>query len=131
MTNSATVMVVDDERDIQQLYAINLQRLGYAVIPAYSGNEAIERYRELFVAGRPVDVVLLDLNLPGGLSGKEIAAAIRTVHRGAKIVVSSGSTQSPEMMDYRDFGFDGALEKNFNRAAIQQVLAQVLASGNR
>ena len=65
------ILVVEDERDIQEIIAYNLQQAGYDVVIAARGDDAVRLSRQQ----RP-DLVLLDLMLPG-LSGKEVCQAIR------------------------------------------------------
>lgn len=126
MSELPTVMVVDDEKDVQQLYAINLKRLGYVVISAYTGNDAVISYQASLTNGSPIAVVIVDLNIPGNLTGKEVARAIRALNSNAKLIVSSGSSRCPEMLHCQDHGFDAVLEKNFNRVAMQTVIERVL-----
>jgi two-component system phosphate regulon response regulator PhoB len=64
-------MVVEDERDIQDIVAYNLQQAGYDVLLASRGDDAVRLAKQ-----QKPDLVLLDLMLPG-LSGKEVCQAIR------------------------------------------------------
>jgi two-component system, OmpR family, phosphate regulon response regulator PhoB len=64
-------MVVEDERDIQDIVAYNLQQAGYEVVLASRGDDAVRIAKQ-----QKPDLVLLDLMLPG-LSGKEVCQAIR------------------------------------------------------
>ncbi|HED16806.1 MAG TPA: response regulator [Gammaproteobacteria bacterium] len=121
------ILVVDDEEDVRELFKFNLERLGYKVIQACNGNEAIVLYQQSLESGEPVDAVLLDLSLPGSMDGKEVSDKIRNIDPDARIIVASGHTTGPEMTQYKDYGFNGALDKNFNREKIRQVLEQVLS----
>ncbi len=123
-----SILVIDDEEDIRDLFKFNLERLGCRTLLAGNGDEAIALYRQALESGEPVDAVILDLSLPGSMEGKEIADNIRVLDPQAKIIVASGHTAGPEMMYYHDYGFSGALEKDFNRKNIKQVLEQVLSS---
>jgi len=123
-----TILVIDDEDDIQELFKFNLERLGCKTLLAGNRDEAIALYRQVLESGESVDAVILDLSLPGSMGGKEIADDIRALDPRAKIIVASGHTAGPEMMHYQDYGFSAALEKDFNRKNIKQVLEQVLSS---
>jgi len=125
-----TILVVDDEESVRELFKLNLDRLGCKTLPACNGDEAIALYRQSLQSGKPIDVVILDLTLPGGMGGKEIAEKIRVLDPQAKMIVASGYTEGPEMTHYQDYGFSAALEKNFNREKIKQVLEQVLSPEN-
>jgi len=123
-----TILVVDDEKDLQDLFKLNLERLGCKTVLSGNGDDAIAIYRQLLESSEPVDAVILDLNLPGGKNGKEVADSIRVMDPHARIIVASGHSEGPEMTRYQDYGFNGALEKTFNRGILKQVLEQVLSA---
>lgn len=122
------VLVVDDEEDIRDLFKLNLERLGCKVMLACNGDEAIAVYRQSLDSGESIDIVILDLTLPGGMGGAVIADSVYALNPQARIIVASGHTEAPEMMHYQEYGFSAALEKNFERKNIRQVLEQVLSS---
>ena len=124
-----TILVVDDEESVRELYKLNLEKLGCKTITARDGDQAITLYRQSLESGEPVDVVILDLSMPGSMGGKEVADKIRALDPHAKMIVASGYSDGPEMTHYQDYGFHGALEKKFDRGKIKQVLEQVLTSG--
>ena len=68
---ASRVLIVEDERDIRDLVVLHLQRDGYQVSTAGSGEEAL-----LQVKHSPPDLVLLDLMLPG-MTGSRSAAGLR------------------------------------------------------
>ena len=76
-----TILVIDDDKDIQDLFKFNLERLGCKTILAGNGDEAIALYQRALESGKPVDAVILDLSLPGSMGGKEIADNIREIGR--------------------------------------------------
>ena len=123
-----TILVVDDEADIRDLFELNLTRLGCKTIVAEAGDEAIALYQQSLKNNEPIDVVILDLSLPGSLGGMDVANEIRRIDAQATIIVCSGHSDATEMTHYADYGFSGALEKNFNRDIIKQVLEQALSS---
>ncbi len=123
-----TVLVVDDEKDMQELFKVNLEMLGYKALQARNGDEAIALYQRSLENGNRINAVILDLTFPGFIGGNEIAEKMRSLDPQARIIVASGHTASPEMTNYRDYGYAGALEKNFNKGMIKQVLEKVLSS---
>jgi CheY-like chemotaxis protein len=68
---AATILIVDDEREIRELLRYNLERQGYQVLTAQDGEEGLAR----IFATHP-DLVLLDLLLPG-LNGLEVLRELR------------------------------------------------------
>ncbi len=123
-----TILVVDDEEDVQELYKLNLERLGCKVLAACNGEEAITLYRQSRESGELIDIIILDLSLASGMDGKQVANKIREMDPKAKMIVASGYVEGSEMTHYQDYGFQAALEKNFNREKLKQVLGEVLAS---
>ena len=69
-----TVMLVEDEAGIRGLVAEHLRELGHTVVEAADGHAAI---RMLRVEGRPADLLMTDIGLPGGLNGRQLADAVR------------------------------------------------------
>jgi two-component system KDP operon response regulator KdpE len=65
------VLVVDDESQIRRALAINLRARGYQVDLAATGEEALK-----VAADQPLDVIVLDLGLPG-ISGLEVIQGLR------------------------------------------------------
>ncbi len=78
-----TVLVVDDDPTQRRLIQAVLDREGYAVVHAENGGEAIDRLTK----GGGADVVLLDLVMPGGLSGLETLAELRTAGINIPVIV--------------------------------------------
>lgn len=129
MQNKQTIMFMDDEEDIRELFKFNLEKLGYKTIAACNGDEAIAFYQQSIENNNPIDAVIIDLSIPGGLNGKEVAQKIREIDPHAKLIVSSGHTASPEMTHYQQHGFDAAIEKDFNRETMERVIEQLLMTG--
>ncbi len=123
---TANVLVIDDEEDIRELFTINLRKLGCKVAAANSAKNAISLFQQAAQKGQPFQVLILDLSLPGDIKGTEIAEKIRQLDPHVKIIIASGDSEAPEMCHYERFGFQGALEKNFNLENIKKALLQVL-----
>ena len=124
---SRTILIMDDEDDILELFQIKLEMLGYNTVTARSGEEALALYRHSLQSGDRIAAMIVDLTVPGGMGGKELVPEILALDANAKIIVSSGDTGSPEMLNYKDFGFSGALEKTFNTEKMKQLIEQVLS----
>ncbi|MGN6104631.1 MAG: sigma-54-dependent transcriptional regulator [Kofleriaceae bacterium] len=69
----AKILVVDDEQSMREFLSICLRRHGHQVEVARSGNEALERLRTT-----PIDVVVTDLQMPGGMDGLGLLHAIKS-----------------------------------------------------
>ncbi len=123
----ARILVMDDEEGVRETLAELLRLHGFEVETAREGQEALERFRQAQEAGRPFDLVILDLTVPGGLGGREILPRLRELAPEVRAIVASGYSQDPIMENYRDFGFDGALLKPFTARDLLAVLTQVLS----
>jgi two-component system NtrC family sensor kinase len=81
-----TILVVDDETAIRQYLELFLMTLGYKVLLAQDGREAIQLFRE---KGQDVDLVLMDVIMPK-ITGSEAAREIRRMNPGIPVIFTSG-----------------------------------------
>ena len=111
-----TVLVVDDDPTQRRLIQAVLERDGFAVAHAQNGDEAIQHLS----AGAVVDVVLLDLVMPG-LSGFDLLRAARSAasRPRAVIAVSSYNEFRHKAMD---MGFDSFVAKPVELAKLRPLL---------
>ncbi len=84
-----TVLLVDDEPVLRRVTAKLLEKLGYQVIPAATGQQAVEIFKE---KAREIDLALLDLIMPG-LSGCQTLEALRGINPQVRVLLSSGYTE--------------------------------------
>ena len=76
------MLVMDDEEVVRMVSRELLVALGHEVQLAAHGAEAVEKYREARAAGRPFDIVILDLTIRGGMGGAETLARLREIDPG-------------------------------------------------
>lgn len=125
-TKNKTILLVDDDNDILDLFELNLGKLGYQTISSNTGEKAVELYQQSIENNTPISAAIIDLSLHGKLNGKDVAKTIRELNPNAKLIVSSGNSTSEEMTNCQKYGFDAALEKDFNRENMKQVLDKLL-----
>ncbi len=113
---------MDDEEALLIVLAQMLGRLGYEIECARSGDEAIELYQKAKDAGRRFDIVLLDLTIPGGMGGKEVADRLKEIDDSVILIVSSGYSNTPIMSEFRSYGFDDVLSKPWTPVQLSEVL---------
>jgi two-component system KDP operon response regulator KdpE len=113
--NGASILVVDDEREIVRALRRTLSAHGYTVLTASSGEEAVE----MVTQHRP-DLLLLDLLLPG-MSGLEVCRQVRAVSNVPIIVLSVKNTER-DKVEALDLGADDYIAKPFG---MNEVLARV------
>ncbi len=119
--NNATILVVDDEPQLRRAMKASLTDLGYSVIEAKTGEDALELLRT-----ESPDLVLLDLNMPG-IGGLETCRAIRETSEVPIIVLSVRNTER-DKVQVLDAGADDYVTKPFG---IQELLARIRAAMRR
>ena len=119
------ILIMDDEEMVGEIACQMLAHLGYSAVHVKDGRSAVEEYIRLRKAGDPFDVVIMDLTIPGGMGGKEAVVEILAVDPAAKVIVSSGYSTDPIMTNYGEYGFVGVINKPFDLASIQKILASL------
>ena len=128
------ILFMDDEEILQELVSAMLSYLGYEVVCAADGVEAIEHYRRALADQRPFSAVMVDLTIPGGMGGFETVQRLRAIDPGVKAVVSSGYSNDPILANYKLHGFSGVIAKPYQMAELDKVLQEVInlpAAGRR
>jgi len=119
---SGKIMVMDDENVVRDVCVEFLTDLGYEVSGVVDGQEMLKVYQNAFLQGKPFDLVIMDLTIPGGMGGKEAIAALLEIDPQAKAIVCSGYSQDPVMSRYREYGFKGTCAKPFEFVVLSQVV---------
>lgn len=119
------VLLVEDESSLRHVARCILTRCGYEVTEAETGEEALRIYKEESRNGRTPDVVMMDLTLPGGLTGGEAARAILAFDPAARLVVTSGSVTEDVQRAYLDEGFCGVLPKPYEAGALTMTVRAI------
>lgn len=86
LARSETILVADDEVMVLNITCTLLRRLGYEVIPAQNGEEAVELYK---AEGESIDLLLLDIMMPK-LSGPAAAHMIREMRPDIPVLFCTG-----------------------------------------
>jgi PAS domain S-box-containing protein len=86
-TGRETLLVVEDETGVRQVLVRTLRRLGYRVLEATDGKEAMDLWREHH---QEIDLLFSDMVMPEGISGLELAAKFRVDRPGLRVIISSG-----------------------------------------
>jgi PAS domain S-box-containing protein len=124
------VLIMDDEEAVREVAEGILNSIGCEIALAKDGDEALELYLKSREAGRPFDVVILDLTVSGGMGGMETIKKLVEMDKNVKAIVSSGYSNDPVMAEYWKYGFTGALNKPYKLHEINEVLTLVIAGGN-
>jgi two-component system, cell cycle sensor histidine kinase and response regulator CckA len=129
MVGPAKVLVMDDEPVIRDVAGHILKYLGYEAAFARDGAEAIEVYQRARDTGMPVDVVIMDLTVPGGMGGKEAIKRLREIDPDVKAIVSSGYSEDPIMSEFGCYGFSACVAKPYRIQDLGQALQKVIGHG--
>ena len=126
-----TILLMDDDESIREVMEETLGFLGYTVLTTRDGVETIAKYQQYASPETPIDLVIMDLTIPGGMGGKEAVGKILEIDQDAKVVVSSGYSQDPVMADYESYGFIDILAKPYTLEEISKKISQILGRKSR
>ena len=127
LSGTGRVLVMDDEAMVRDVASAMLAHLGYEPVTVADGAAAVELYSREAEAGRPFDVVLMDLTIPGGMGGQEAVRWLLSMDPYARCIVSSGYSDDPVMADHRAWGFRGVMRKPYRVDDLARALQAVLA----
>ncbi|MCK5687528.1 PAS domain S-box protein [bacterium] len=122
----ATIMVMDDESMILETVDQILMKFGHKVILVKNGHEAIELYNKYINDSNPIDIIIMDLTIPGGMGSKDAVQEILRINPEAKAIVASGYSNDPVMANYKDYGFKASISKPFQLAELNELIIKVL-----
>lgn len=120
--DTLSVLVMDDDEDVRFITDHMLRRLGFSVVLAPGGIEAIECYRKALAAESPFHAVILDINIHGGPGGLAVLERLKELDPRVNAFVSSGNPFDPVMVTPTAFGFIGALAKPLTTSSLQILL---------
>jgi CheY-like chemotaxis protein len=106
---SGTVLLVDDEEAVLEVTAELVRRLGYTVLSARSGREAMEIFAR---DGDRIDVAIVDMIMPE-MGGGEVFDRFKRINPRVKVLLASGYSIQGQARTIMDRGCDGFLQKPF------------------
>ena len=111
-----TILIVDDEKAILNMFSLAFSKIGYQVRSAQSAEEALELLKL-----EKIHVMFLDLNLPG-MNGIELCRAIKKQLPMAVLYALTGYASLFELSDCRDAGFDDYYKKPVSMSLLQEAV---------
>jgi PAS domain S-box-containing protein len=124
------VLLMDDEEMILSVGSKILSFAGYTVETAHHGQEALEIFSRYLKSDSPVDVVILDITIPGGMGGAETLKRLKNLSPRVKAIVSSGYSNDPIMSDFRSYGFAGVVSKPYRMEDLLKTVNQIIKEEN-
>ncbi len=119
---SGTVLLTDDEETVRTVSSMQLRRLGFEVLTAQDGRQAVDLYRER--AGE-IALVLLDLTMPH-MNGEEAYRELRQINPDVRVVLASGYSESDIASRFAGKGLAGCLQKPYTLAKLRSLLSSVM-----
>ena len=119
-----TILLVDDEEMVLDVGVQLLKALGYTVLEARSGKEAVAVYRE---NKNKIDMVLLDMIMPD-MGGGQAYDRMKEINPNVRGLLSSGYTIDGQATEILERGCDGFIQKPFNMKELSRSVRNILNS---
>ena len=120
--SEGTILFVDDEEMITDVGGELLKHLGYEVIIAKNGREAIEIYKKNM---DHIELVILDMIMPG-MNGGNTYDRLKKINPDVKVLLSSGYSLNGQATEILNRGCNGFIQKPFNMKEISLKISEVL-----
>jgi len=124
---SETILLVDDEPMIIEIGKEMLEKLGYSVVVAQGGLDAVEKITGM---GNEIDIVILDLIMPE-MDGGKTFDRIREIQPEIPVMLSSGYAINGQATEIMQRGCNGFIQKPFTISEISQKIRKVLIEAKR
>lgn len=121
------VLIVEDQAPVLKSTQGVLKHLGHDCLSAINGEEAVRTYRQHLDSAEPVDVVLLDMTLPGGLNGIEVYQELKKADPEVVVIATSGYFADGPNEAISKAGFPALLSKPFSIQDLSNTIVQVLS----
>jgi len=118
-----TALLVDDEETVRAIGGEMLRELGFEVVTASDGRDALEK----FTAGNDICLVILDLTMPR-MDGEQCFRELRQLHPDVKVIITSGFSEHEVTRKFVGKGVGGFVQKPYTLAALREVIKKVARS---
>ena len=119
LRGKGTILLVDDEESLIALGSRMLEHLGFSVLTAADGLQAVELYRD---RGKEIDLVLMDLTMPH-MDGTEAFGELRRLNPDVRVVLASGYSHKDVAGRFAGKGLAGVLQKPYTLLNLRETLA--------
>jgi CheY-like chemotaxis protein len=117
-----TILVVEDEAAVREAAVATLTGLGYKILEAASGRDALA----IAADGLAIDLLFTDVVMPGGMSGHTLAQELRKSRPGLRVLYCSGYTENAILQQNRLNGDTGLLQKPYRRHDLARKVRAIL-----
>lgn len=124
---SGTILLVDDEEILRVTGSLMLQGMGYQVILAKDGREAVNIFRSRH---HEIDLVLMDLIMPE-MNGSEAFLKMQETDSNCRVIISSGFSRDENLTELKNKGLSGFIRKPYRDYELSQVIETTLNNVNK
>ncbi|MFZ3047809.1 MAG: response regulator [Desulfatirhabdiaceae bacterium] len=124
LTTSGTILLVDDESLILDVAKLMLERLGFHVISASNGRDAIDVYRR---QKEQIDLIVLDMIMPG-MGGDEVFNQLIDIDPNVRVLLASGYSLNGHASEIMKRGCGGFIQKPFSLEELTRKIRDVLTN---
>jgi CheY-like chemotaxis protein len=121
--NNQLILLVDDEKIVLEVVLMMLQRIGYDVLTAGNGDEAVELYRKCH---SQIDLVMIDMIMPH--DGERTYHELKAIDTDVKVLLTSGYTQDRKVRCLISQGAKGFIQKPFSIGSLKDKITTALTS---
>jgi CheY-like chemotaxis protein len=116
------VLIMDDKDEVLHVCSRMLTQLKHSATRAKTAEEAMDLLRD---PSLKFDVIVLDMTIPGGRGGAEVAAEVRELHGDSvRVIASTGYTEDAIIANPKGYGFDAVLPKPYTIAELAHAVGQ-------
>ena len=119
---SGTILLADDEETIRTLGRRMLERLGFSVLTAANGREALDLFQN---HAEEITCIILDLTMPH-MDGEEAFRELRRFKKNVPVIMSSGYNEQDIIKRFAGKGIDGFIQKPYQLAELSVKLKEIL-----
>jgi PAS domain S-box-containing protein len=122
-TGQGMILVVDDEEGLRETASLMLEEIGFQVITACDGIEAVEIFSR---SHAEIDIVLLDMTMPR-MDGKTAFREMRRIDPEVRVILSSGYNEQDATSHFAGKGLAGFIQKPYHLTALRQKFQEIFS----
>jgi two-component system cell cycle sensor histidine kinase/response regulator CckA len=127
LKGTGTILLIDDEKMILDVGCELLEELGYTVLSALSGREALDIFQK---NSDKIDLVIMDMIMPG-MGGGETFDRLRNINSNIKVLLSSGYSVNGQAAKILRRGCEGFIQKPFNLNQLAEKIGEIMGKQNK
>ncbi|HEY1719903.1 MAG TPA: ATP-binding protein [Magnetospirillaceae bacterium] len=121
--DNVTILLVEDNEEVREITALQLKKLGYSVVLAANGAEALRQLS----AHPEIGLLLSDIVLPGGMDGVEVARRATETRSDLRVIFMSGYSAHTTLPAFGATGTPRLLRKPFHNRELAEEISATLA----